>query len=285
MFNRKITKLEGPMGDQIETSKKQHPNPNEKIWQSKAFKTFAAIYLSIGAYSLGKDAIEKVFPTVEKPIQYVTKTPKISNEFTDQEPKKEIKKQENLETKLKSFKLTNEIFTDKDYLTKDQIQSLLNNYNSCLKDKNTAQIIINAAQQYEINPLVLLVKLQQEQGLVSKQTATDEEFKYATGYGCFDNKEWRASRGLQEQIEKAAKCFKKHYNQFEQGEQIIIDEENLITVKNAAESALLHYTPWTDGKNLFIKLANQYTKKINTLKPRRDILQTRQNHYRKASNQ
>lgn len=304
MFNRKIKKLEGPMGDQIETSKREfspvssqefiEKHPKAFYWTFVGILTSLALSCSLetdfrgikGFYRDSKNFLgfgKKPVPQHVIESEMIERRSEIFNQVAGREPK-----QETLESKLRPFELSNEIFTDKDYLTKDQIQNLLNDYNSCLKDKNTAQIIINTAEQYRINPLVLLVKLQQEQGLISKQVATEQEFKYATGYGCFDDKEWKASNGLQEQIEKAAKCFRKHYDSFKQGETIKIDEgEEIITAENAAEAALLHYTPWTDGKNLFIRLAKQYTNEINSLKPktRTDILQSKQNTaYRKESN-
>ena len=61
----------------------------------------------------------------------------------------------------------------------------------CLKDYtenglSSAQIIYNVAQQYQINPQVLIVLLQKEQGLVTDTWPLPVQYRSATGYGCPD---------------------------------------------------------------------------------------------------
>jgi hypothetical protein len=61
----------------------------------------------------------------------------------------------------------------------------------CLKNYNenglgAAQIIYNIAQQYQINPQVLIVLLQKEQGLVTDTWPLPVQYRSATGYGCPD---------------------------------------------------------------------------------------------------
>jgi hypothetical protein len=61
----------------------------------------------------------------------------------------------------------------------------------CLRDysENTissAQIIYNIAQQYQINPQVLIVLLEKEQGLVLDTWPLAVQYRSATGYGCPD---------------------------------------------------------------------------------------------------
>ncbi|NTW61167.1 hypothetical protein HGB24_00580 [Candidatus Saccharibacteria bacterium] len=62
---------------------------------------------------------------------------------------------------------------------------------TCLKDYTengltSAQIIYNVAQQYQINPQVLIVLLQKEQGLVTDTWPSPMQYRSATGYGCPD---------------------------------------------------------------------------------------------------
>lgn len=52
------------------------------------------------------------------------------------------------------------------------------------KTKTAAQIIVQAALRYEINPMVLLVRAQLETELVSKTAATDAVLARALGCGC-----------------------------------------------------------------------------------------------------
>jgi len=61
----------------------------------------------------------------------------------------------------------------------------------CLKDYTenglgSAQIIYNVAQKYQINPQVLIVLLQKEQGLVTDSWPLPSQYRTATGYGCPD---------------------------------------------------------------------------------------------------
>ncbi len=62
---------------------------------------------------------------------------------------------------------------------------------TCLKDYTengltAAQIIYNVAQKYQINPQVLIVLLQKEQGLVKDSWPLSTQYRTATGYGCPD---------------------------------------------------------------------------------------------------
>lgn len=63
---------------------------------------------------------------------------------------------------------------------------------TCLKDYNeggrsAAQIIYDTAQEYAVNPQVLIVLLQKEQGLVTDTWPTSSQYRTATGYGCPDS--------------------------------------------------------------------------------------------------
>ncbi len=81
---------------------------------------------------------------------------------------------------------------------------------TCLKDytengKSAAQIIYEAARQYQINPQVLLVLLQKEQGLVTDKWPLATQYKWATGYRCPDHGSCdEAYAGLTKQINGAA---------------------------------------------------------------------------------
>jgi hypothetical protein len=51
---------------------------------------------------------------------------------------------------------------------------------------SAAQIIVNAAQQYNINPQTLLVLIQKESSLITDDWPWTTEYRTATGYGCPD---------------------------------------------------------------------------------------------------
>ena len=63
---------------------------------------------------------------------------------------------------------------------------------TCLRDygengQTPAQIIYNLAQQYKINPQVLLVTLQKESSLITDTWPLPSQYRSATGYGCPDS--------------------------------------------------------------------------------------------------
>lgn len=89
---------------------------------------------------------------------------------------------------------------------------------TCLKDYkesniSTAQIIYNAAQQYQINPQVLIVLLQKEQALVTDTWPGPHQYKTATGYGCPDTAACDSQYfGLTNQINWSARMFRSILN-------------------------------------------------------------------------
>ena len=275
MKNRKIINLYDKLGTSIETSEKKYSfwenDPTSQITRffgkHPIIKNIAfaglSLYLTtaIATHSNGlknfyKDSKQAL--GLNKPvIQKIEKSKKVIP--------KEKPKEKTLEQKTISNNITSdEFFTNKDYLTKEQIQHIFDEYDSCLKDTNIAEIISKTAKENNINPIYLIATLQREQGLVSKKSATKKELDYAMGYGCPDKGEWIKSKGLEFQIKKAAKCYKKHFNRFQLGETIEINYGTKIEpIENATESAILHYTPHDQGKNLLITLVKQYNRIIN----------------------
>lgn len=96
------------------------------------------------------------------------------------------------------------------------------NYNqitfTCLKNysennQTSAQIIFNAAQQYAINPKVLIVLLQKEQSLITDTWPLDIQYRSATGYGCPDTAPCDSEYyGLTNQITWAARMYRSIMN-------------------------------------------------------------------------
>jgi hypothetical protein len=85
---------------------------------------------------------------------------------------------------------------------------------TCLKDysengQSAARIIYNIAQQYSINPQVLIVLLQKEQSLVTDTWPLSSQYKTATGYGCPDTAPCDSQYfGLTNQLTWAAKMYR-----------------------------------------------------------------------------
>lgn len=134
---------------------------------------------------------------------------------------------------------------------------------TCLKDYveggySAAQIIYNAAQQYGINPQVLIVLLQKEQGLVTDTWPLSTQYRTATGYGCPDTAPCDSQYyGLTNQINQAANMFHQievanpnWYTPYVLGNNSIKWNPNsacgssVVNIQNRATQALYNYTPY-----------------------------------------
>ena len=133
------------------------------------------------------------------------------------------------------------------------------NYGDLLTDgeasKTAAEIIYDAAQTYHINPQVLLVLLEKEQGLISDSWPNSIQFRSATGFGCPDTAACDAEYyGLRNQIESAAWLFRTvldgGWTNYPLGENYIAYSPNaacggsIVNIENLATSSLYRYTPY-----------------------------------------
>lgn len=189
------------------------------------------------------------------------------------------------------------IFTNKKSMSLDQIQSFLNskvpicdNWGTngstptsrrdfmtsygyalpltCLKDYtenglSAAQIIYNASQTYSINPQVLIVLLQKEQGLVTDDWPAENQYRSATGYGCPDTAPCDTQYyGLTNQITWSAKMFRAimdvsptWYTPYLTGNNFIQYNPNsscggsVVNIQNRATQALYNYTPYQPNQS------------------------------------
>jgi len=154
--------------------------------------------------------------------------------------------------------VSDSFFEDSNYLTEEQIGKFLEAKGSCLKKYKAEKTIAQAAKDYQINPILILSRLQTEQGLVEKKHATKRQLRYATGYGALDNGKRLPSSGLRSQIINAADALRKHFDQFE-GEEIKLDYGKIgVTPKNAATYACLKYTPHTSGAKMNAEIIRSY---------------------------
>lgn len=131
----------------------------------------------------------------------------------------------------------------------------------CLKNKTfsgkkAAKLIHEAAQTYSINPKVLLVLLQKEQGLITDTWPLNVQYRSATGYGCPDTAACDSQYyGLKNQLNQAANLFRTVLNggwsNYPVGNNSIPWNPNIaacgystVNVQNRATSALYRYTPY-----------------------------------------
>ncbi len=132
----------------------------------------------------------------------------------------------------------------------------------CMADEkfdgeSAAHIIWQAAQDYKINPKVLIVLLEKEQGLVTDTWPNSNlQYRSATGYGCPDTAACDSQYyGFKNQIRNSAKFFRKNldgnmdWTNYPVGKNYILysprcSERGEVNVKNRATGALYTYTPY-----------------------------------------
>ena len=118
-----------------------------------------------------------------------------------------------------------------------------------------AHIIWQAAQDYRINPQVLLVLLQKETGLITDTIPNDGDYRKATGYGCPDTAPCSSQYyGFKNQIRKAAALFRTvldgGWTNYPLGENYVQYNPDpgcggsVVNIRSLATSALYRYTPY-----------------------------------------
>lgn len=135
---------------------------------------------------------------------------------------------------------------------------------TCLKDyrqnnKSAAQIIRDAAHEFRINPQVIIVLIQKEQGLVTDEWPWPVQYRSATGYGCPDTAPCDSQYyGLTNQVRWAARMFRaimdnspSWYTPYVLGNNQIPWNPDIgrcgystVNIQNRATQALYNYTPY-----------------------------------------
>ena len=121
--------------------------------------------------------------------------------------------------------------------------------------ETAAHIIWQAAQDYNINPQVLIVLLQKESGLITDDFPNSIQYRSATGYGCPDTAPCDAQYyGLKNQIRRAAGLFNEvltgGWTNYPLGNNTVLYNpdrscgSSVVNIQNLATSALYRYTPY-----------------------------------------
>jgi hypothetical protein len=141
----------------------------------------------------------------------------------------------------------------------DHLTATISNINGVVPQGaiSAAQIIYNISQQYGINPQVLIVLLQKEQGLVTDTSPAPWEYQSAVGYGCADLSPCTSNyAGFSNQLSNAAWQFKQYYNnptaysyQAGRNNTILYNPisacgSSSIYIQNKATAGLYNYTPY-----------------------------------------
>ncbi len=172
----------------------------------------------------------------------------------------------------KDYLVSDRTLTDSKSMTVAGIQKFLEARGSVLakpyNGSTPAQMIYNACQKYGISPKVLLTRLQCEQGLISKKTASQKELDWAVGVGCYDSGNWNQKfKGFDKQIEYCAQTYRRHYDdakaKLDRGEKISMTiDGKQINVKNAASYSFYKYCPHIQGNKLFFDVWRGYRSKF-----------------------
>jgi hypothetical protein len=121
--------------------------------------------------------------------------------------------------------------------------------------KTAAEIMHETATKYGINPLELLVRVQMEQGLISKKTASEESISIAFGCGCPHSPVCSSKyEGFANQADCAAGTLSRSMDRaltsngtasgWKAGEEKLTEDKLEVVPTNAATAALYTYTPW-----------------------------------------
>ncbi len=122
--------------------------------------------------------------------------------------------------------------------------------------QTAAEVIYQAAQDYRINPQVLLVLLQKEQSLITDDYPNTRQYRSATGFGCPDTAACSAEYyGFKNQVRQAAKMFRTvldgGWSNYPAGKTSYIQYNpnrncggSNVYIENRATSALYRYTPY-----------------------------------------
>ena len=186
--------------------------------------------------------------------------------------------------------MSDAVMSNKNSMTEAQIQAFLDSKNPCnntntymaswyphlqynIRDgkfvcmakerfngESAAHIIWQAGQDYNINPQVLIVLLQKEQGLITDTWPNHIQYRGATGYGCPDTAPCDEQYyGLKNQIRKSASLFRTvldgGWSNYPVGNNYVQYNPNtacggsVINIKNRATSALYRYTPYQPNQS------------------------------------
>lgn len=146
--------------------------------------------------------------------------------------------------------------------------------------KTAAEILFDAAATYKISPLALLARIQTEQGLISKTTASKSVTDIAFGCGCPDSASCGPKYyGLANQAACAAGSMRRSLDRQTAGGTTIsgwkrgtskktLDQLDIMP-QNAATATLYTYTPWVGeagggktgvgGTSLYFKVLKRFT--------------------------
>lgn len=177
---------------------------------------------------------------------------------------------------------SNDILTDAELfdgnaLSRTAIQRFLESKGSALATvtatvagvpKLVSEMVYEIGKEYGISQKFLLTKLQQEQGLIERSTATEKQLDWATGYSCFNNRCNEKYRGIYAQLDAAADTQRiyaqRNYFSYSVGRETKTSDGYVVKPANQATANLYIYTPYhgsltgIGGNFFFSRIWNKY---------------------------
>jgi len=174
--------------------------------------------------------------------------------------------------------LPDEALADPTALTVEEVQAFLDHTphgnTSALADHvshqlTAAQAIVKAGTDYGISPLILLTRLQLEQSLIGKSSASASRLNWAMGCGCPDGGGCSSAyKGFDRQVECAAERFSTYLAQIRDDGATIAGcgvgiacgtlDGYTVRPRNAHTAAMYTYTPWVKSAKQFLGLYRKY---------------------------
>ncbi len=158
--------------------------------------------------------------------------------------------------------VSDELFIDSEMLSESQIQAFLEDtpYNrptwlasEQVNGRPVSALIAETAQQYKINPLMLIARFQVEGSHISRaQRPSDFSAERALGCGCFDGEQCKGQYlGMQKQLTCAATVLRRKFDESTSGKGAWVKgvskktlDPAQVTPESHATAALYAYTPW-----------------------------------------
>lgn len=142
--------------------------------------------------------------------------------------------------------------------------------NEKIGTQTLAQALVAIGEEFEINPLMLLARMQVERSAISKTTRPrSHDVNFLMGCGCPDNKPCQTQyKGLDKQLRCAASKLRKHFDgsrlgtgAWRKGTSRRSLDRIAVTPGNHATAALYAYTPWVGngGNTLVFNVTLKFT--------------------------
>lgn len=180
----------------------------------------------------------------------------------------------------KNLILTDSFFSASDALDATDVQQFFVNTpygtrswlaDAYIGNELVSTVLVDIAIAHDINPLVLVGRMQGEQSLVAATEApTGRRVDFAFGCGCYDNQPCNeAYRGLDKQLECAATTLERWYQGSQDGDGIFVKgvegetlDPDVVIPESHATASMYAYTPWVaegeSGNWLMWKILRRY---------------------------